>query len=207
MGLYSYPVLMAADILAFDSDLVPVGRDQVQHVEIARDIAQRINHVYGAERAARCRRRRSTRPPRWSPGLDGRKMSKSYGNTHPALRAAEADEKGGRTGSSPTRRRPTRRRIPTPRPSSRSTGRSRRPQDATRCAAALSRAGIGWGDAKKVAAPTASSESSPTPRTRYDALMADPARIDALLAAGAARARPTASKVLERVRAALGIGP
>ena len=81
MGLFSYPVLMAADILMFNAHKIPVGRDQIQHVEMARDIAQRFNHHYGEyfilpaaqvdDDAAILQ------------GLDGRKMSKSYGNTIP----------------------------------------------------------------------------------------------------------------------------
>ncbi|EQD29591.1 tryptophanyl-tRNA synthetase, partial [mine drainage metagenome] len=84
LGLYSYPVLMAADILAFGAQRVPVGRDQVQHIEMARDIAQRFNHLYGAAGellalpAAVVDEDVATLP-----GLDGRKMSKSYDNTIP----------------------------------------------------------------------------------------------------------------------------
>jgi len=80
-GLFTYPVLMAADILAYDSDVVPVGRDQVQHLEMAQDMAQSFNHAFGAEVFKR--------PEPWLPrdelrskvpGVDGEKMSKSYGN-------------------------------------------------------------------------------------------------------------------------------
>ena len=82
MGLYTYPILMAADILSFDTDIVPVGKDQVQHVEIARDIAGAINAFYGEEILVQ---------PKAAfddniaviPGIDGRKMSKSYGNVIP----------------------------------------------------------------------------------------------------------------------------
>ena len=83
MGLYSYPVLMAADILPFDADLVPVGRDQVQHVEIARDIAQRFNHLYGGRLRAAAAQELDEGDATVLPGLDGRKMSKSYDNTIP----------------------------------------------------------------------------------------------------------------------------
>src|SRR5215475_10562956 len=81
-GLYMYPVLMAADILMFNANLVPVGRDQVQHIEIARDIAQRFNHIYGGDYfslpEASIEENVATLP-----GTDGRKMSKSYNNTIP----------------------------------------------------------------------------------------------------------------------------
>jgi tryptophanyl-tRNA synthetase len=79
MGVYSYPVLMAADIIAFDIDHVPVGKDQVQHVEIARDIAQRINSAYGKE-LLRLPAAKLAEHAAVLPGVDGRKMSKSYGN-------------------------------------------------------------------------------------------------------------------------------
>src|SRR5258706_6455968 len=87
MGVYCYPILMAADILLFGADRVPVGRDQVQHVEIARDIAQHFNHTYGETLTL----------PEYTikgevavlPGLDGRKMSKSYGNTVPIFAPPE----------------------------------------------------------------------------------------------------------------------
>jgi tryptophanyl-tRNA synthetase len=92
MGLYSYPVLMAAGILAFGGEKVPVGKDQIQHVEMARDIAQRFNHVYGEvfvlpeavvdEESSILL------------GLDGRKMSKSYGNTIPLLCTEKQLKKG-----------------------------------------------------------------------------------------------------------------
>src|SRR5690625_5391491 len=91
MGLYSYPVLMAADILMFNANEVPVGKDQIQHVEMARDIAARFNHHYGehfllpearvAEQGAVLQ------------GMDGRKMSKSYGNTIPLFLPERSEER------------------------------------------------------------------------------------------------------------------
>lgn len=82
MGLYTYPVLMAADILLFDTDFVPVGNDQFQHVEMAVDIAQSFNFIYGQE-AFRLPQPMATERTKTLLGLDGRKMSKSYGNTIP----------------------------------------------------------------------------------------------------------------------------
>src|SRR5687768_15293246 len=81
-GLYMYPVLMAADILAFNANEVPVGRDQVQHIEIARDLAQRFNHVYGGDFFT-LPEAKIDETTAVLPGLDGRKMSKSYDNTIP----------------------------------------------------------------------------------------------------------------------------
>jgi tryptophanyl-tRNA synthetase len=90
MGLYSYPVLMAADILMFNAHKVPVGRDQIQHVEMARDIGQRFNHLFGQGKEF------FTMPEALIeesvatlPGLDGRKMSKSYDNTIPLFTSAK----------------------------------------------------------------------------------------------------------------------
>jgi tryptophanyl-tRNA synthetase len=81
MGLYSYPVLMAADILLFDTQLVPVGKDQKQHLEIARDIAMRFNNTYGETFAVP--EPDIEKETQLIPGTDGKKMSKSYNNTIP----------------------------------------------------------------------------------------------------------------------------
>src|SRR3979411_317932 len=80
VGLFSYPVLMAADILIYDSDVVPVGKDQKQHIEITRDIATRMNETFGAD-TLKLPEARIQPATAVVPGLDGQKMSKSYGNT------------------------------------------------------------------------------------------------------------------------------
>lgn len=87
MGLFTYPVLMAADILLFQSDKVPVGKDQIQHVEIARDIAEGFNRVYGD--TFKLPDYRVDENTSVIPGLDGRKMSKSYNNTIPLFETPE----------------------------------------------------------------------------------------------------------------------
>jgi tryptophanyl-tRNA synthetase len=201
MGVYTYPVLMAADILAFDSHLVPVGKDQVQHVEIARDIAQRLNHVYRAELLVL---------PAASveadvavvPGLDGRKMSKSYDNTIPIFAPTKQLKKAiGRmvTDSSPPE---------APKDPATSTifqlYKLFATADETAALAARYAAGIGWGDAKAELHRVIDTHIAPA-RERYDALMADRAQVDALLADGARRARAIAGPVLQRVRDAIGI--
>jgi tryptophanyl-tRNA synthetase len=202
MGLFGYPVLMAADILAFDSDLVPVGRDQTQHVEIARDIAQRINHVYGAE-LLRVPRAKTDDATAVVPGLDGRKMSKSYDNAIPLFAPAGQVKKAIArivTDSSPP---------DAPKDPEGSTifqiYRAIATPEETAALGQRFRSGIGWGDAKKVLFERLEVELA-GPRERYEALMGEPGKIDALLAAGAARARPTARMVLDRVRRALGVG-
>src|SRR5437899_8798167 len=83
-GLFTYPVLMAADILIYDSDIVPVGKDQKQHIEITRDIAARINETFGSARKGPILKLPEPRIQKQTevvPGIDGQKMSKSYGNT------------------------------------------------------------------------------------------------------------------------------
>ena len=84
MGLYCYPILMAADILMFNADRVPVGKDQIQHLEMARDIATRINNLYGRGKGSfRLPYEQVEKDIPVLPGLDGRKMSKSYNNVIP----------------------------------------------------------------------------------------------------------------------------
>ncbi len=201
MGVYTYPVLMAADILAFDIDLVPVGKDQQQHVEIARDIAQRINHTHGRE-LLRLPKAKIDDNTAIVPGIDGRKMSKSYGNQIPIFASPKAMKKAVNqivTDSSPpeTPKDPDTsliftifKAVATP--------------DETRALADRYRAGIGWGDAKKALLDRLEAEVAPA-RARYEALMADTSQIDALLAQGAEKARKTARATLDRVRSAIGI--
>jgi len=201
MGVYEYPILMAADILAFDIDLVPVGKDQVQHLEIARDIAQRVNHVCGAE-VLRLPAPKLEDNAAIVPGLDGRKMSKSYDNTIPLFAPAKQLKKIVSrivTDSAPPE---------APKDPDASTVfqiyRAIAPADAAAELAARLRAGIGWGDAKTALYDQLEAALGPA-RAKYDALMAAPEQLDALLAAGAARARPIARGVLDRVRHAIGV--
>ncbi|MDR1031118.1 MAG: tryptophan--tRNA ligase [Treponema sp.] len=202
MGLFTYPVLMAADILLFNPDIVPVGKDQVQHVEMAQDIAQGINFNYKGD---------ILKIPQASvqaevavvPGLDGRKMSKSYGNTIPLF----APEKQIRKLIM---------RIVT---NSQTVEEPKDPETSqiyllyTLFAseeeqAALAKqyraGGMGWGEAKEELFRVVNRELSPL-RDRFEALMADPAALDTILAQGAAKARPLAQATLHRLRQAVGI--
>jgi tryptophanyl-tRNA synthetase len=201
MGVYEYPILMAADILAFDIDLVPVGKDQVQHVEIARDVAQRVNYVCGAE-ILRLPQAKLDDASAIVPGIDGRKMSKSYGNQIALFAPAKQLEKRVKqivTDSTPPE-------VPKDPDASIifQIYRTVASSEDTRAFADRLRAGIGWGEAKQALFARLDADLAPA-RARYDALMANPARIDALLAQGAAKARPTAQRTLERVRKAIGI--
>jgi tryptophanyl-tRNA synthetase len=199
-GIYSYPILMAADIVAFDVDLVPVGKDQVQHVEIARDIAQRINSAYGKE-VLRLPKAKLEENAAIVPGVDGKKMSKSYGNTIPLFAPPKQMKKvinqivtDSRPPEEPKEPAGTifeiYKAIATP--------------DEIEALATRYRAGIGWGDAKKALLDRLEQEVGEA-RAKYDALMADTSKIDALLLAGAQKARATARATLDRVREAIGI--
>ena len=202
MGLFCYPVLMAADILMFKANRVPVGKDQVQHLEMARDIAMRFNHHYGEhfvlpeaevnERAAVLA------------GLDGRKMSKSYNNTIPLFIPEKALRKlimKITTNSLPPEA----------------------PKDPDTCtlfqiyqafasaeeAAALRRryaAGIGWGEMKQFLFDYLNDHLA-EPRRRYEALLADPGHVEGLLVQGAEKARAHSRPMLQAVRRAVGIRP
>jgi len=202
IGVYLYPVLMAADILAFDVDAVPVGKDQVQHIEIARDIAQRINHSYGAE-LLRLPAAKLSGDSAIVPGIDGRKMSKSYDNTLPLFAPPKQLEKLVKrivTDSTPP---------DVPKDPDNSTifqiYRAVATADESAALAERFRAGIGWGEAKQQLFERLRAELDGS-RDRFDALMAKPAYIDEVLAIGATRARTMARTVVDRVRAAIGIG-
>lgn len=201
-GLYMYPVLMAADILAFDAHQVPVGRDQIQHIEMARDLGQRFNHIHGREffvlPEALIEEQVATLP-----GLDGRKMSKSYDNTIPLFA-------GGKK-----QLRETIMRIVT---DSRLPGEPKDPDNSAlftifRAFASETEAtafrqalldGLGWGEAKQVLYERVESDVAPM-RERYEAFMADPAAIEAILQQGAQKARAIATPKIAALRDALGL--
>jgi tryptophanyl-tRNA synthetase len=192
---------MAADILAFDSDLVPVGKDQVQHIEIARDIAQRVNSTYGAE-ILRLPVAKVDDNVATVPGLDGRKMSKSYDNVIPLFAPSKQLKKIVNrivTDSTPPE-------APKDPETSTIFQMFRAVATAEECGALAERyrTGIGWGDAKAALFEQLDRVLA-EPRARYEALIAAPAEIDARLAEGAARVRPIARATLDRVRHAIGI--
>ncbi|MDR2394627.1 MAG: tryptophan--tRNA ligase [Treponema sp.] len=202
MGLFTYPVLMAADILLFNPDVVPVGKDQVQHVEMAQDIAQGINFNYKGE-ILKVPRAAVQAAVAVVPGLDGRKMSKSYGNTIPLF----APEKE------------LRKRIMRIVTNSQGVQEPKDPEtsqiyllyklfasaeEQRALAKHYREGGMGWGDAKEALFQVVHRELSPL-RTRFEALIADPAALDTILAQGAAKARPLAQATLNRLRRAVGI--
>lgn len=200
MGLFCYPVLMAADILMFNGGKVPVGRDQIQHIEMARDIAQRFNHIYGehfvlpeavvGDDVAVLE------------GLDGRKMSKSYNNTIPLF----LPEKKFRKSIM---------KIVT---NSLEPGEPKDPDTSTvfsiykafaseaETAAFRKRfeEGIAWGEAKQELFEYLNALLE-EPRERYDELMANPAAVEQALLEGAEKARAYSQPFIERLREAVGI--
>jgi len=200
-GLFMYPVLMAADILLFNANKVPVGRDQVQHIEMARDFAQRFNHLYGQHFTlpeAAIEEQVATLP-----GLDGRKMSKSYDNTIPVF-APRAELKKLIAGILTDSRAPG---------EAKDTDGSALFQiyqafasaDETAAMRQAYADGIGWGDAKQQLFERIDAEVSPL-REHYEALIAKPAEIEAILRDGAQRLRTAhATPMLLALREAVGL--
>jgi tryptophanyl-tRNA synthetase len=202
MGVYTYPVLMAADILIVDADLVPVGQDQVQHVEITRDIAQRINHTFG-EGTLRLPQALVRKEGAVLPGTDGQKMSKSYGNTLPCFLPEKQLRKAVmriQTDASPPE-------APKDPETSLVFQIHRALLDPTATAALADRyrAGISWGEAKQSLAEELERRLAPA-RERYDALITRPDTIEDILLDGMRKVRPLGRQVLDRVRTAVGSG-
>ena len=203
-GLFMYPVLMAADILMFNAHKVPVGRDQIQHIEMARDIAQSFNYRYKNSDVdhfvlpeAEIEASVATLP-----GLDGRKMSKSYDNTIP-LFASQAELKKLIAGIVTDSRAPG---------EAKDTEGSALFQIYQAFASAEETAamrqafkdGIGWGDAKQMLFERIDREIAPM-RATYEALMNNPDKIEAILLAGAEKARRLAMPLMQSLRQAVGL--
>jgi tryptophanyl-tRNA synthetase len=202
MGLFSYPILMAADILMFNADEVPVGKDQIQHLEMARDIGARFNHHFGEHFVM----------PKAVvednvavlPGLDGRKMSKSYNNTIPLWLPEKK----------------LRKHIMKIKTNSLEPGEPKNPDDSALMdiyrafasdaqVAEMRQAyhdGIAWGTAKQIIFETLNTELKQV-RQNYEDLMANPAKIEQELEKGAAKARQSASQFLAKLKHAVGIRP
>jgi len=202
MGLFSYPVLMAADILMFSASDIPVGRDQVQHVEMARDIAQRFNHNF--EELFVLPKAIVDDSVAVLQGLDGRKMSKSYNNTIPLFDSEKRLRKA----------------VNQIRTNLLEPGEPKDPDDSvvfqvwsaftdeggTADMRRAFEAGIAWGEAKKQLFELINTELA-GPRDEYLRLMADPSHIESVLQRGAERAREHSSALMDKVRAAVGIRP
>jgi len=202
MGLFSYPVLMAADILLFNAHRVPVGRDQIQHLEMARDIAQRFHHLYGQALFV-LPEAQVDDDVATLPGLDGRKMSKSYDNTIALFAGGQAALRDAIN------------RVVT---DSRAPGEAKDAQDShvfllyrafataaqTQAFAQALADGLGWGEAKTQLLARIEAEIGPM-RDRYAELVANPSYIEDVLQAGASKARRIATPMIERLREAVGL--
>ena len=201
MGLYTYPLLMAADILLFDTHMVPVGADQVQHVEMARDMAEVINHNYKKQLLVVPEARVSTATPN-VPGMDGRKMTKSYNNHIPLFLPEKKLRK-------------TIMQIVT---NSQGIEEPKDPEscnvyalyslfasdeEKTALANRYRAGGMGWGEAKQQLFEKMNTAIAPM-REKYDALKTNPAQVDTVLAEGAGKAREVARKTIARIRQAVG---
>lgn len=204
MGLFCYPILMAADILIFKANFIPVGRDQIQHIEMCRDIATRFNQMYGnGEEIFPLPEALIDEDTAILPGLDGRKMSKSYDNVIPLF---EGGEKALREAIM---------KIVT---DSKLPGEPKDP-DSTSLTALYDafatheernefrrklQEGLGWGEAKVIVFEKINSEIGPM-RERYEAYMQEPEKVEAILREGVERIRPMARALVDRCRNAVGL--
>ena len=201
-GLFTYPVLMAADILLYDSQVVPVGADQVQHIEIARDVAQRFNHLYG-EDLLTLPDARVLADMGKIPGTDGEKMSKSYNNTIEVFEAEKPLKKkimSLKTDSTP---------VEAPKnPDTCNVFALYKlfatPEHQATLAARYRAGGMGYGEAKQALFELANAHFTEA-RARREALAKDAKTVDDILAAGAAKAREKGRVVLERCQRACGL--
>lgn len=204
MGLFCYPILMAADILIFKANFIPVGRDQIQHIEMCRDIATRFNQMYGnGEEIFPLPEALIDEDTAILPGLDGRKMSKSYDNVIPLF---EGGEKALREAIM---------KIVT---DSKLPGEPKDP-DSTSLTALYDafatheernefrrklQEGLGWGETKVIVFEKINSEIGPM-RERYEAYMQEPEKVEAILREGVERIRPMARALVDRCRNAVGL--
>ena len=202
MGLFSYPVLMAADILMFNAHKIPVGRDQIQHVEMARDIAQRFNHHYG-EHFALPQAQVDDDVPLLQ-GLDGRKMSKSYGNTIP-LFLTEKQLKKHINKIKTNLLEPGEPKDPDSSSVFQIWQAFATPEQTAAMREEFAK-GIAWGEAKKQLFELVNAELAPA-RERYQALIDAPAEIEEILQIGGEKARAISQPLMDKVRRAVGIRP
>jgi tryptophanyl-tRNA synthetase len=200
-GIFNYPVLMAADILLYDTDVVPIGSDQKQHLELCRDVALRLNHIYGEGTLVVPEALIGDAP--LVPGIDGTKMSKSKGNSIPLFDSAKSLKKcvmSIATGSEP---------LEAPKDPEGSTvvALFRQVAGPEACGVLedkLRAGGYGWGHAKQDLVDALEAELGPK-RERFAALRGDEGALERLLEDGATRARAKADATMARVRKAIGI--
>jgi tryptophanyl-tRNA synthetase len=201
VGLFSYPVLMAADILIYDCDIVPVGKDQKQHIEITRDLAVKMNETFGD--VFKLPEPRIQAATETVPGLDGLKMSKSYGNTIDIF--ADEKEMRKRVMSIVTDSKP----VEAPKDHARSTifqlySLFASKNEIAEMRERFQKGGTGYGDFKKQLFEKLWEYFSPM-RKRREEILADKLYVDSVLVRGARRANEVAEDVMTRVRSAVGL--
>jgi tryptophanyl-tRNA synthetase len=203
MGLYTYPLLMAADILAMDADIVPVGKDQVQHIEFARDMAGYFNNTF--KPVFKLPEYRLEKTGALLPGIDGRKMSKSYSNHIPVFMESKARRKL-------VMKIVTDSKLPAePKNADENIifqlyAQFASAEEVKTMRAAFEQGGMGYGDAKQLLFE-ALERAFEKPTEIYNGYMADTKKVDALLETGAEVARKVARKTLSRAREAAGLKP
>jgi len=200
-GLFNYPVLMAADILIYDSDIVPVGKDQKQHIEITRDLAVKMNETYGE--IFKLPEPRISTATEVVPGIDGQKMSKSYGNNIDIF--GNETETRKRVMSIVTDSTP----VEAPKDPSRSTifqlySLFASKNEIANMRERFEKGGTGYGDFKKQLFEKLCEYFAPM-RKRREEILADKSYIDNVLERGAKRANQVANRVMQRVRGAVGL--
>ncbi|HEV3156675.1 MAG TPA: tryptophan--tRNA ligase [Candidatus Baltobacteraceae bacterium] len=200
IGTYCYPILMSADILQFSADVVPVGKDQAQHVEVTRDLAGKFNHIYGE--TLKVPALQINPAVATILGNDGRKMSKSYDNTLPLLSERDVIHtffrryKTDSTGANEPKE-------------AEGSGLFQiyrgivAADEARKVKESLEAGTMSWGQLKELVSETVDVLVA-EPRRRYEELMADRAQIHRILVAGAERARPEVQSLMKRVRRAIG---
>ena len=202
MGLFSYPILMAADILMFNAHKIPVGRDQIQHVEMARDIAQRFNHHYGEHFVLPAAQ--VDEDAAILQGLDGRKMSKSYGNTIPLFLSEKKLKKHINKINTNL--------LEPGEPKDADSSavfqiwKAFATAEQTTAMRAEFENGIAWGEAKKQLFELINDQIK-QPREKYLQLLENPGQVEAVLQQGAVKARAQSAALMAKARSAVGIRP
>lgn len=203
MGLYCYPILMAADILLFRANKVPVGRDQLQHLEMARDLAQRFNQLFGQGTQILTLPEAVIGDQALLPGLDGRKMSKSYGNTIPLFAGGYAGLQAAVSRIVTDSQRPGQPKNPEANPILTLHSAFASTEETSMFRAELVD-GLSWSEAKSRLVQCIERELMPM-RERYEVLMNAPGRIEDILKMGADRARALARPFLAELRNVVGL--
>jgi tryptophanyl-tRNA synthetase len=202
MGLFSYPILMAADILMFNAHKIPVGRDQIQHVEMARDIAQRFNHHYGEHFVLPAAQ--VDEDAAILQGLDGRKMSKSYGNTIPLFLSEKKLKKHINKINTNL--------LEPGEPKDADSSavfqiwKAFATAEQTTAMRAEFENGIAWGEAKKQLFELINDQIK-QPREKYLQLLENPGQVEAVLQQGALKARAQSAALMAKARSSVGIRP